>query len=81
MMGVPEAGVALALFEEILPRVCAQERGELAFSRLAVRRASLPFQSDKGVRIITASAYRRLLGTRSALTFASPANAWFRKRP
>ena len=74
MMGVPEAMWHSPLFEEILPRLCAQERGELAFLPSSPCGGALPFQSDKGVsHYYGVGAYRRPLedARRANVRFAS----------
>lgn len=74
MMGVPEAMWRSPLFEEILPRVCAQERSELTFIPSSPCGGALPFQSDKGVsHYYGVGAYRRPLddARRANVHFAS----------
>lgn len=74
MMGVAESFWRSPLFEDVLPRICTQERAELTFLPSSPCGGALPFQSDAGVsHYYGVGAYRRPLedARRADVRFAS----------
>ena len=74
MMGVPETNWRSPLFEDLLPRVCAQERSDVEFIGNSPSGGALPFHADAGVaHYYGVGAYRRPLedARRADVRFAS----------
>ncbi len=74
MMGVAEANWRSPLFEQVLPRICAEARPDAAYVVNSPSGGALPFQADAGVsHYYGVGAYRRPLedARRANVRFAS----------